>query len=335
MKISASIYSSKSRGLESLVKELDACLIDLLHVDCNDDPSVFEDIAAIREFSKTPIDIHIISDNPEQYYDQIVQQKIEYVTFQYENLQSQITFPDAPGTKFGLAITSDTPVDVFEAYQELCDFILIMTTTPGQSGGKFRKDNFKKIRKFRNMFPGKEIHVDGGVNHEVGFILRILGVHSVVSGSYLVNHDSIGAALLHLKSSIIHSDYQLKDFMIDVEDAPVLCSGQFDVKDVIQHIENYKLGFTLIADEQGKLAGLSSNADVRRGLLRNLDNFNAIKLEDIINKNPVSINEQATTSDLLNLIQHKNFLISFLPVVDDQNNLTGTISFINLIRSES
>lgn len=335
MKISASVYSSKERSIEDLVKELDECHIDLLHIDCNDDPSVFEDIKKIRKYSQTPIDIHIISDNPEQYYKELESLELEYVTFQFENLSKKLVFPKTRNTKYGLAIVSDTPVEVFEDYKDICDFILIMTTTPGQSGGKFRKDNFKKIRRFRNSFPGKEIHVDGGVNHEVAFILRILGVHSVVSGSYLVNHKSIGTALLHLKSSIVHSDYKLKDFMIDKEDAPLLNEDRMTVRDIIQSIDQHKLGFTIIADENGKLIGLSSNADVRRGLLKHIDNFNALQTEDIVNFTPVTINEESSTSELLNLVHQNNFLISFLPVVDSNNNLSGAVTFINLIRSES
>jgi pentose-5-phosphate-3-epimerase len=335
MKISASVYSNKERPLEDLVKELDECHIDLLHIDCNDDPSVFDDIRRIRSFSNTPIDIHIISDHPEKFYPQLEELQLEYVTFQYENLEEHLKFPVNTKSRFGLSIVSDTPVEVFEEYHDQCDFVLLMTTTPGQSGGKFRKDNFRKIRKFRNAFPGKEIHVDGGVNHEVGFILRMLGVHSVVSGSYLVKHKSIGTALLHLKSSAIHSDYKLKDFMIDKEDAPVLHESDMDVKNIIRNIENYKLGFTMIESIEGKLMGLSSNADVRKGLLKNIDDFNAIKPEDIVNFNPVAVDEESSTSELLNLVQQNNFLISFLPVIDKNRKLKGAVTFINLIRSES
>lgn len=335
MKISASLYSSKTRPLAPLIEELDQCHIDLFHIDCNDDPSVFEDIREIRKISNTPIDIHIISDQPEKYFSQIASMELEYVTFQYEHLTTPLTFPKAPKTRFGLAITSDTPIEVFADYADQCDFVLIMTTTPGQSGGKFRKDNFKKIRRFRNAFPGKEIHVDGGVNHEVGFILRMLGVHSVVSGSYLVNHQSIGAALLHLKSSVVHSDYQVKDFMIELEDAPVIRDGEHGMKDIIQTIEDYSLGFTMLVDQEGRLTGLSSNADLRRGLLRNIDDLNQLDIHDIVNESPVSISEEATISELLDLIQHKSFLISFLPVVAKDNKLTGALTFINLIRSES
>ena len=65
MKISASIYST-SRDLEQVVRELDNHRIDFFHVDCNDDPKVFDDIINIRKWSKTPIDLHIISKTPEK-----------------------------------------------------------------------------------------------------------------------------------------------------------------------------------------------------------------------------------------------------------------------------
>jgi len=42
-----------------------------------------------------------------------------------------------------------------------------MATIPGESGGKFDKSNFTKIREFSQQYPEKKIHVDGGVNAEV------------------------------------------------------------------------------------------------------------------------------------------------------------------------
>lgn len=334
MKISASLYANPDKSFPQLVQELDECHIDYFHIDCSDDLSVFEDINKIRELSQTPIDLHIISSKPEQYFELIEEHQVEYVSFQYESIDHDIVFPKSHITHYGLAIASHTPTSVFSQYQDQCDFVLIMTTVPGESGGQFRKENFKKIRKFRNQFPGKLIHVDGGVNDETGFVLRILGVQSVVSGSYLTNHRSIGTALLHLKSSIIHSDYQVKDFMIDLEDAPVV-STHADVKEIFQTIENYQLGFTLVRNENNTLFGLSSNADMRRGLLKHLDDLNRITTQDIINVNPVMISENATISELLDVIQSEKFLISYLPVVNEAKKLVGALSFINLIRSES
>ena len=57
MKISGSIYSDKNRPLKDTIQDLEAHQVDLLHVDCNDDPKVFEDIAQIREWCKLPIDL--------------------------------------------------------------------------------------------------------------------------------------------------------------------------------------------------------------------------------------------------------------------------------------
>lgn len=318
-----------------LVEELDRCHIDYFHIDCNDDPQVFEDIKKIKKTSNTPVDLHIITEKPESYFNLIEQVKPDLVTFQYEQLNGKISFPKLEGVTYGLAVVSDTPIDVFKEYEDQCDFILIMTTTPGQSGGKFRKDNFKRIRKFRNKFPGKGIYVDGGVNDETGFILRLLGVHSVVSGSFLVNHQSLGEALMHLRSSVIHSDFQVKDFMIDEVDAPVLTEGSFDVGSAIQKIDEGNMGFAIVKDGNGQLSGITSNADVRKGLLNNLSDFNQISLEEIVNQNPVAISEDATISELLELIRTKKFLISYLPVINSKNKLTGALSFINLIRSES
>lgn len=335
MKISASLYSSKSRKLDDLVNELDRCHIDYFHIDCNDDLSVFDDIDTIRGISDTPIDLHIISDEPEKYYEGIVRTQPEFVTFQYESLKKHTNFPEIEGVRYGLSVISDTPIEVFDAYKDQCSFILIMTTTPGQSGGTFRKDNFKRIRKFRNTFPGKGIHVDGGVNDETGFILRMLGVSSVVSGSFLVNHDSIGEALLHLRSSVVHSDFKVKDFMIDLEDAPTVDESGLSVQSLIKQIDHGNLGFAIVKNDANDLLGLSSNADVRKGLLANLKDFNSMSVSDIINPSPVNIHEEATISELLDLIKSKNFLISYLPVLNDSQKLSGALSFINLIRSES
>ena len=90
MKISASIYSDKSRSLKEVILDLVAHQVDLLHVDCNDDLSVFEDIANIRTWCDLPIDLHIITENPSKYYDLLERNPVEYVTFQVENLKEPL-----------------------------------------------------------------------------------------------------------------------------------------------------------------------------------------------------------------------------------------------------
>jgi len=334
MKISASVYSSTSQSLPEVIKDLDMHGADLFHIDCNDDISVFDDIAEIKKLSETPIDLHIISAEPEKYFDKAAELNVDYLTFQYENLKTKLNVPANVKAKLGLAITSATDISVFADYAEQFDFILFMTTTPGQSGGVFDKSNFKKIHAFRQQFPDKNIHVDGGVNGEVSFILRNMGVYSSVSGSYLMNSESMGAAMLNLKTHEVDSHFQVKDFMRTADELPLLKTKDRSVTGILRSIEEYDVGFTILIDDDGKLEGIVTNADVRKGLLKHTDDLNKVSVADITNTNPVKANENFSVVELLRFIKQQSFAISYLPVVDDTNKVTGAVTFFNLIKGE-
>lgn len=333
MKISASLYSSKDVALKDLVEELDQHKIDFFHIDCRDDESVFDDIAEIRTYSSTPIDLHLISANPEKYFDRINELGVEHVTLQFEDLNGY-EYKGGLSSDMGLSIVSDTPISALEGRFEHYDFILFMATTPGESGGKFDKINFRKIREFRNSFPGKSVHVDGGVNAEVSFILRNLGVRVSVVGSYLFHDMPVGAALLNLKTHEIDSHYQVADFMRTRAEIPILNPSQRSMKDVLSSIEDFKLGFTILETENESIEGIVSNADLRREFLKNVDSPGDISVESMINKNPITVNENSTVEEMLRQVRKFTFPINYLPVVDDSNRVTGVVSFLNLVKGE-
>ncbi|MBU2020215.1 MAG: CBS domain-containing protein [Bacteroidetes bacterium] len=333
MKISASIYSDGKRPLKEVIEDLNSHQVDLLHVDCNDDFRVFSDIQEIRKWTNTPIDLHIITENPEKYFNELGACPVEFVTFQFEQLPPDFKIPSDIKGKKGLAVITPTPVSVFEKHQDF-DFILIMATIPGQSGGKFDALNFSKIRQFRNQFPGKSIHVDGGVNGEVSFILRNMGVACSVSGSYLFKAPSVGHALMDLTNREHSSEYRIADFMIPYAEAPVVMENELSVSKLLQTVEDGKLGFCLICDSNQKLIGLTSNADIRRGFLKHTADFNLVEIEEFINRKPTALKTTNTVIDMMKLIRSSTFPISYLPVVDDQNVAKGIITFVNLIKGE-
>jgi len=335
MKLSASIYSNKEQNLEKVVEELDEHNIDYLHIDCSDDDSVFEDIQRIRQVSSTPIDLHLITDNPEQYFDKIEASQPELVCFQYENLTNVPQFPTNGYTRYGIAISSETPYEVFKDFQDQCSFILFMTTTPGESGGRFNRENFQKIRHFRQRYPGVHIHVDGGVNEEVSFILRNMGVHTAVTGSYLMRASSYGKALLHLKSDNNASHFQVKDFMLDRSESPVITKENPQFNDVLHSIEHYGMAFTLICRNDDTLVGLISNADVRKGMIRHIDDLNNMSVDELINRNPAVVKANNTVEEMLNKIKNLPFPVLYLPVVNDKQQVVGVVKFNNLIKGES
>lgn len=335
MKISASVYASKNQSLDNLVGLFDNYLVDYFHIDCNDDPGVFDDIHEIKKRSSTPIDLHLITQTPERYFELIRSEKVDMVTFQFENLPSDFYIPADLGASIGIAIVTETPVKVFDRFDNQADFILFMATTPGVSGEAFKKDNFIKIHEFKNKYPSKNIHVDGGVNPELSFILRNMGVAATVVGSYLTKFDDVAASILRLKSNVLSHQYRVADFMIKGDDIPVIFSDDFNFVEMLRSIENFRMGFVNVVDQSGNLLGIISNADVRRYLIKAENpSIESIKLADVINENPAVALEDFNVSELVAYIQSLPFPVLFLPVVNITGKLTGTIKFNNLIKSE-
>jgi ribulose-phosphate 3-epimerase len=333
MKISASIYSDKKRPLVEVVEDLIRHQVEMFHVDCNDDVAVFEDIKLIRSMCDLPVDLHIITETPEKYFDYLRETPADYVTFQYENLTETLEVPSDIGGRKGLAITTSTEVEVFDDYSHF-DFILIMATIPGQSGGKFDAINFSKIRQFRKQFPEKSIHVDGGVNGEVSFILRNMGVSSSVSGSYLFDAPSIGHALMNLTKREVESEFLVQDFMIPLEECPVVHYDAIDLSSVLLSIEKGNLGFCLVVGKENTFKGLISNADVRKGMIRHLDDLNSIHPAELINENPLSLSENQTVITMLEMIKKCSFPIMYFPVLKNNGKAAGIVTFVNLIKAE-
>jgi len=333
MKISASLYSAGNTDLQDLVRELDAYQSDWFHIDCNDDPRVFDDIARIRELSKTPIDLHIISPEPQKFYDLIVKTGVEFVTLQYEAIEKWEPLPAAFKGEVGIAVTTDTDISVFERFAQKASFILFMATTPGKSGEPFQQKNFRKIREFRNQYPDKKIHVDGGINAELSFILRNMGVSSVVVGSYLLRQEFIGSAMMKLRSNT-GSEYHVSDFMLKRDEIPALTKADYTFPKLLEVIEEYKLGFVNIVDEGDQLLGIASMADIRKALLKHWPEIDNLNVEDVMNPRPALIQSNNTVKDMLNYVKTLSFPVLFLPVTDDNGKLVGTVKFNNLIKGE-
>ena len=137
-----------------------------------------------------------------------------------------------------------------------------------------------------------------------------------------------------LKSSVIHSEVKVKEFMLSKEECPIL-NDTSNFIDVLNKIEEYKFGFVFIEDSKGKFLGLISMADIRKGLINNYENNKEIKINNIINNSPITINENDNINKMLNSTQNHEFLISFIPVINNENELAGSVTFFNLINSES
>ncbi len=335
MKISPSLYSFDSRNIAELARELDKFHVDYFHIDCKDDPRVFDDIARIREASRTPIDLHLIAERPEDYFDRIIEHQVELVAFQYENLVQPLEIPDGFPARCGLAITPETDPAVFAEVADRCSFVLFMTTTPGVSGGTFDGGTFRRIREFRRIFP-HAVHVDGGVNRDIAFVLRTLGVSCTISGSYLASSAGLGSAVLSLHSDLdTRRSCRVRDFMMGLNELPVLSEREMTLETVLGAMERSRLGFVLVVREDRHLVGVVTNGDVRRALMRSLRDPTHLLAETLVNRNPVTVSEEQSLDEMLEVVRAHDRSILFLPVVDAERRLVGGSSFQDLVKGEA
>lgn len=334
MNISASLYSHKDTSVEVLAQKLDSYQVDYFHIDCLDDPHVFADIERIRTVSQTPIDLHLITDRPAFYHDLLIAHQVEWVCYQYEELEDASQIAGDYPWKQGLAIVSDTPIEVFDAFHDSCSFVLFMATTPGKSGGQFHPNTFQRIQRFRQRYPGIRIHVDGGVNAEVSFILRNMAVSTIISGSYLFKGESIPSSLLRLKTAKTESMYRVQDFMIGLEGTPRIEVEHATVLDALHKIEDYLHGLVIVVDQYQTLVGLITNADVRKGLIRHAADFNQMSLQAIINPTPFTVFADQTITELLEQVRSFPYSVHYLPVINRRRQVVGLLTFRDLVKGE-
>jgi ribulose-phosphate 3-epimerase len=161
-----------------------------------------------------------------------------------------------------------------------------------------------------------------------------MGVSSSVSGSYLFNAASVGNALMNLTSRAIESHYLIQDFMVPLAESPVIQLEKLDFLSALKSIELGAMGFTIVVSENNRFEGIISNADIRRSLIKDFEKLPHVDTKSLVNSNAVCINENQNVVEMLQLVKKSKFPIMYLPVVNDNHEAVGMISFINLIKGE-
>ena len=76
-----------------------------------------------------------------------------------------------------------------------------------------------------------------------------------------------------------------------------------DVEKALEKIESYDLGFVFVENENNDFTGVVSMADVRKSLIKNLDNFKSLRVKDIKNSEPIIINKDDSINKMLKITQ--------------------------------
>jgi arabinose-5-phosphate isomerase len=106
--------------------------------------------------------------------------------------------------------------------------------------------------------------------------------------------------------------------------------------DIVSAITHFGLGAVNVVDNDGRLAGVITDGDLRRSLQRVGPRdfaFANIKCDDLMTRNPVVTNPEMLAFDALRLMEDRPSQINVLPVVDDNRLCVGLIRLHDIVRS--
>ncbi len=207
MKVSPSLLSADFGNLDRDVEMLNRSSADMIHLDVMDGvfvPNIsfgFPVIEAVAKKAKKPLDVHLMSVNPQNYISQVRDCGAAIMNVHQEacvHLHRTVEAIRKEGMKAAVTLNPATPVCLLEDIIADLDMVLLMSVNPGFGGQKFIGNTVAKIRRLRDLIDRcgshAEIEVDGGVNAETAPLLAEAGADILVAGSYVFNaEDPLGA----------------------------------------------------------------------------------------------------------------------------------------------
>lgn len=181
---------------------------DMYHFDVMDGmfvPNIsfgFPLMEAVRQVSNKPLDMHLMIEAPERYFERFKLAGANSITFHLEASKH----PDQAlrklkdlGLGAAVAINPGTPVCLLQNLLPLCDMVLIMSVNPGYGGQKFIDYSLDKVRELKAEISRRQlnclIEVDGGVKLHNAKELIKAGASVLVAGTEVFKHTNPAACL--------------------------------------------------------------------------------------------------------------------------------------------
>jgi len=205
--VAPSILSCDFSKLKEEIKMVEEAGADLIHIDVMDGhfvpnitfgPLICE---AVNKITDLPLDVHLMIENPEKYYERFIEAGADYISFHIEAVPEPTELLRKireNGVKAGLTLNPPTPLSKILPYLKEVDFVLVMTVNPGFGGQKMIEDALSKIPELKKY--GVIVEVDGGIKKENAEKVVKLGADIIVSGSGIFKHENPSEVIKYIKS---------------------------------------------------------------------------------------------------------------------------------------
>jgi ribulose-phosphate 3-epimerase len=216
IKLAPSILSADFARLGEQVAEATKAGADYIHVDVMDGHFVppitigAPVVAAIRKWTKLPLDVHLMIEAPEHQIPQFAQAGADIITVQIEtcpNIQQTVEMIKQAGVRAGVSLNPETPLKAVSEVLPSLDLVLVMTVHPGYGGQPFIEDMLGKVAQLRAELDKKgltaELEVDGGINAEVAPRVVRAGARVLVAGAAVfASGQTVAQAIKKLRASL-------------------------------------------------------------------------------------------------------------------------------------
>ena len=204
VEVSTSILTmEKGKEAETLLA-LEKSKTDYFHIDVMDGNFVEKDTyhdmveysAYIRRISNLPMDVHLMVKDIETAIELFSAVEPNIITFHLEACENKeevmkyITLIKEKGSRVGIAIKPETPIEQVYEYLPYIHTCLVMTVEPGKGGQTLITDMIAKISELKLYTERKNIDIDieadGGINLKTATRVKRAGANVLVAGTAIL-----------------------------------------------------------------------------------------------------------------------------------------------------
>lgn len=120
------------------------------------------------------------------------------------------------------------------------------------------------------------------------------------------------------------------DLMIPKEKCPILNLEKATIEQSIADLGTYGLGILVFCEKAPKLTGILTDGDIRRLLNRHKSEIFNLKLEEVINRKPVTIEPETMAVKALEIMESHQPPLNVVPVVKN-NDVVGVLRLHELL----
>ena len=217
VEVEPSLYAADFAKLGQQIDRLLAAGVRAFHYDVGDGhfvepiiigPIVLQSIAERIHDGGALVDVHLMVESPERYFEPFREAGADSVTFHYEAVEdvgAVVAAARRQGLGVGLSLKPKTSVDevAAAATEARTDLVLCMSIEPGYSGQPFMPEAILRIRRLRELLPAeKHIQVDGGIGPDNARAVRQAGATLLVAGTSIFGREDLTRAYRRLVEAV-------------------------------------------------------------------------------------------------------------------------------------